>query len=351
MGRTVEPREMYRWPQSIREALKLPLFAVMMGTLLRDSPELVLASSGQLVEQLAVKLTNQADANSEKLDRLLQALAVKSIKSGVRVPLASISPISARQTLLKDSRLVDEVSGLVDFKLPIYREWYAARALVEGTMSLDELEDISDRWMPTLSVILHSGPEDLKAQLFSHLISSDPGLASLLLKEQSSNLFSLNLPPGTNSQIIGGKIRGAMGEWKASLGDLYSEIGPVNDAGEVSTLGIEMSSRHLSLSWYAGSAQLEPIVNLKDYRPDLRPNLDWPSISSRRLSDQGSPEPWWHYQHTQESLAQAMEDELARHSLALHSVDAPARTSLEICYGGTRNEGKDTGCGSYRRCA
>ena len=322
LGKPVEEFQMHRLPRSIRDSLKLPLFAVMVGALLRDNPELSLASPGELVEQLAAKLVSQSEGNTEDLDRLLQTLAVESINSGARVQFASISPVSARQALLKNSRLVDEVSNSVDFTLPIYREWYAARALIEGTISLDDLVDISDRWLPALSVILHSGPEELRNQLFSHLILSDPGLASLLLKERSSNLIGLNLPPEASPQIIGGKIRGAMGEWKTALGDLYCEIGPVNDAGEVPTIGIELRPQSLTFSWYAGSAKLKPIVNLKDYKSDLRPDWDWPRTFSRRFSDHGSGEPCWHYQETQEWLSQELEDELRRRSLALHSMDA-----------------------------
>ena len=33
LGSSVDRRDMYGWPQSIREALKLPLFAVMIGDL------------------------------------------------------------------------------------------------------------------------------------------------------------------------------------------------------------------------------------------------------------------------------------------------------------------------------
>ena len=322
LGKPVEELQIHQWPQSIRDSLKLPLFAVIVGALLRDNSKLSLASQGELVEQLAAKLVSQSEGNTEDLDRLLQTLAVESINSGARVQFASISPVSARQALLKNSRLVDEVSNSVDFTLPIYREWYAARALIEGTISLDDLVDISDRWIPALSVILHSGPEQLRDRLFSHLILSDPGLASLLLKEQSSNLMGLNLLPEASPHIIGEKIRGAMGEWKTALGDLYCEIGPINDAGEVPTIGIEVRPQSLTFSWYAGSAKLEPIVNLKDYKSDLRPDWDWPSIFSHRLSEHGSGEPWWHYQETQEALSQSLEDELTRHSLTLHSMEA-----------------------------
>ena len=145
LDRPAENCDIYRWPQSVREALKLPLFAVMIGALLRNNSELALASRWQLIELLATDLLNQAEANSEETDRLLQTLAVQSINTGRRVPLASISFVSAKQTLLKNSRLIDEVSNSVDFALPIFREWYAARALIEGTISLAPIHRRDER--------------------------------------------------------------------------------------------------------------------------------------------------------------------------------------------------------------
>ena len=322
LGRPAENRDIYRWPQSVREALELPLFAVMIGALLRNNSELALASRWQLIELLARELLNQAEANSEDTDRLLQNLAVQSINTGRRVPLASISPVSAKQTLLKNSRLIDEVSNSVDFALPIFREWYAARALIEGSISLDDLVSIGDRWIPSLLVILGSGPEELQDQLFSHVIMSDPGLASLLIKEQTSHLMIPNVVPETSAQIVAEKVRSAMGQWKAALGDLYGEIGPVNDKGEVPTLGIELRSQYATLAWYAGRRGLKPIVTLENYNPFLRPDPDWRRPLGFQLSADGGGVSWWHYQKTHETLSQSLDDELTRHSLTLYSKEA-----------------------------
>ena len=322
LGRPAENRDIYRWPQSVRKALELPLFAVMIGALLRNNSELALASRWQLIELLARELLNQAEANSEDTDRLLQNLAVQSINTGRRVPLASISPVSAKQTLLKNSRLIDEVSNSVDFALPIFREWYAARALIEGSISLDDLVSIGDRWIPSLLVILGSGPEELQDQLFSHVIMSDPGLASLLIKEQTSHLMVPNVVPETSAQIVAEKVRNAMGQWKTALGDLYGEIGPVNDKGEVPTLGIELRSQYATLAWYAGRRDLKPIVTLENYNPFLRPDPDWRRPLGFQLSGDGGGVSWWHYQKTHGTLSQSLDDELTRHSLTLYSKEA-----------------------------
>ena len=76
---------MHRWPQSIREARRIPLFAVMIGALLRHHPDLSFASSGQVIGQVADQLLRHEEDNPEELDRLLQLLAFNAIESGTRV--------------------------------------------------------------------------------------------------------------------------------------------------------------------------------------------------------------------------------------------------------------------------
>ena len=210
-GQVLESRDTYQWPKSIQDAVRLPLFALMIGSLLRDNTRLTFATPGRVIEQLANKALQQAQGNTEELDRLLQELAVKSTDDGARVRLSSITPVLAKQRLVNDSRLVEQSSDMVDFALSIFREWYAARALIEGTISIDHLQQMSDRWLPSLSVVLNSEQDELRNSLMAHLISTDVGLASLLLKEHDQNLIDnegkiLNL--GT-AEAAGKKIRRA----------------------------------------------------------------------------------------------------------------------------------------------
>ena len=102
LGRPLNPHDMNRWPKSISDARRLPLFAVMIGALLRHNPDLNLASPGQAIGQVADLLLRRVEDNSEELDRLLQDLAIKSTSSGTRVQATSITPIRARQLLLRE---------------------------------------------------------------------------------------------------------------------------------------------------------------------------------------------------------------------------------------------------------
>ena len=143
---------MLDWSDSIRKAAQHPLFAVMIGTEIRDSTEMAIRLPSQLVRRLSQKVLGRSDGSEEVVYRLLKALAAKAISSGVQVPKESMSLNPYDLNLLYDSRLVTEDDGKLDFTLPIFREWFAARALVEGSVPIKDALSILDRWFTPLSI-------------------------------------------------------------------------------------------------------------------------------------------------------------------------------------------------------
>ena len=323
LGRGLGPPDMYRWPQSIRDVRRTPLFTVMIGALLRHNPDLTFASPGQIIGQVADLLLKQAEDNSEELDGLLQQLAVESLNSGTRVQANSVTSVRAKQSLLRNSRVVDEDRDSLDFALPVFREWYAARALIEGTLSIESLKSISDRWIPSLSVVLSSQSDEIGSALLAHLASSDPGLAGFLLKENTSEQIRLygKIPLQETAQAAGTSLMNAMARWKVGLEDLYTQVGPTAADGEVSTVALEMSERYLATCWYTGDAELAPIVDLTEYLPDHQPNADWRIIRYCEMSRELPGPSWWSYFKTYEHLSESLEGALANYSLALDSPD------------------------------
>ena len=323
LGRPIEARDMHRWPRSIREARRIPLFAVMLGGLLRHNPDLSLATSGEVIGQVANQLLMHEEDHPEELDWLLQTLAFKAIESGTRVDPNEITTVRAKQALLQGSRAVEGTIDSLDFALPVFREWYAARALIEGTMSIDHLKVISDRWLPSLSVVLASGVDEVGEAVLAYIVSSDPGLAGTLLKENTPDRIQFHgkIPAVRDSQSVGTKIRKCMGLWKAGLDDLYLEIGPANAEEEISTLAVEKSERYLNISWYAGQSTLANVVELRDYLPDGHPDVDWPIVWGWEMEPGLVGPSWWSYFGTQKELSDSLARVLGNYSLASKSVD------------------------------
>ena len=181
-GRELELRDRYAWSESVQDAIKRPLFAIMIGSVLRDSPDSNFHKPVQLVTNLAERAHREVD-NAEEVDILLQKLAVEAVSSGKRIHPRDVSPRRSKQRILADSRLVNEQEDLVDFTLAVFREWYAARALIEETVSFEDIHSDSDLWVIPIAIAVDAGNENSRrTSLMTELCSSDPGLASLVLR-------------------------------------------------------------------------------------------------------------------------------------------------------------------------
>ena len=338
--RELKSHERHAWSVSIWEAAKRPLFAVMIGSELYENPDFNVPQPVHLVKSLAERALQKAE-NPEIVDTLLQQLAVKAINSGKRVHLRDVCLIRARQKTLIDSRLVNEEDGTVDFTLSIFREWYAAIGLVEQTISLDDIQLATDRWIIPLSIACDLGDEALEHSLMVRLASSDPGLASLVLKEfapiivntaqitaQGPDPISLrftNLQHSWSTDEIGApflgtsvdtgeEIRQAMETWGQGLGRLYSFIGPVGPNGNTATLGIKFNGSSIYMSWYKGTRNLPAVVDLPDEYINTD-NLDWsPSFPIRVPHTK-----WWPWIITKDYLISSLADKIKSKQLALES--------------------------------
>ena len=321
----------YRWPSSMRDVARIPLFAVMIGAKLRDNPDLIFSSQTRLIELLAEDALQEASDNSAGLDRLLHTLAAHSIDSGSRVPLDEIDKVRANQRLLTTSRLVTEYSGTVDFTLPIFREWYAARALLEGTVGIEELEQVSDRWLVPLSMTLYSGDDKFIQSLMTHLTSSDPGVASLLIDEHQSEHERLRSGTAATSasfetgEQVGDNILGAMAAWERGLGKLYSVIAPVGPDGATKPLRIGLKGRYIVTRWYNGT-QKEPLLASVSFEETHdRSLLDWSMFAMEAPDTE-----LWRWVYTKKYLVHRQEKAIGLARLAICSHDAIRELSWEF---------------------
>ena len=335
-GRSSDMRLRYGWSGSTWDAAKRPLFAVMIGSELRRNPDSGVPRPSQLVDQLAQRLRQEAGGDPETTDELLQALAVKAINSGTRVNLSDVIPRLARQRIIGDSRLVTQHGNTVDFTLAIFREWYAARALIEGTVSVNEIASASDRWTIPLEIVLESGSEDLGRSLMTRLAASDPGLASQLLQDAEPRwpYHETDEPSLGTAVEVGEEIRNTMEIWGQGLGDLYSVIGPVDGNGNTATLGIRLDGDYVTTSWYSGSEALPAVLELPENIDWHSVTLDWPTLLARGIP----PGKTWPWVLTKDYLADSLARMIGSRNLALESIDGVRELSWAFACGIT-NQG------------
>ena len=174
---------------------------------------------------------------------------------------------------------------------------------------------VSDRWLIPLAIVMEEDKE-IGNELINKIVLSDPGFASLLLKELvnrwSENETDVN-SLGTTEEV-GQKIWDAMDTWRRSLGELFSIIGPVSPKGCTATLGIHISDYEVVTSWYQDTDTMPPVVELKLEMLDM-------GFSSQNISSIADPK-YWPWVKTKDYLASRLTKMIESNYFILESNDA-----------------------------
>ena len=274
-----------------------------------------------MVSQLVQRILEESDDYPEEKAEPLKKLAVACINSGESVNKAVIDPRASVHAHLTGSRLVVEENDKFDFALAIFREWFAARALVEGTVSSSDIDLSSDRWVVPLAIAINSENSSLGSEIMETISAKDPGIAGLVLEEVKHNWSTEdtpeNLPSGTAIDL-GRMIRQAMINWNEGLGPLMPAIGPTSRGGGVPSLAVDKGPQLVTTGWYRGEQELDPVIEMPE---DLYPSSgfarrDW-LIRHRKVVEDTRVWPWT---TTHEDLSQSLSDQLETYRFALDSV-------------------------------
>ena len=305
---------------SLYRSAKSPLIAVMLGAWLRDDQGTGSVSTYKLVEHLAVTALGDNSNDSVTTDTLLQRLAARAITYGTRVGPSEVTAKLAEQRLLADSRLVLETENGYDFALPIFREWYAARAILEGAETVEKMDITSERWAIPLSIVAHSDDQAKARVVMERVASTNPAVAAAVLKEDEDAWYFGGSTPSVPSTAkgVGEELRRAMGMWSDGLGLLFRAIGPTDPEGELATLGVVFTGEYLHTGWYGGSEPLDPVVDFTgQYNPSERGagglmSKDWPAWNGRAIP----PTQLWPWLITKEYLVENLKEALEERSLS-----------------------------------
>ena len=300
---------------------RLPLFATIVGAYLRQPMPIRGRTPSQMVSEMIRRVLDDILDNLGDTEEFLKRLAVASITSGESVEKSLVAPRATDQARIADSRIVVEEYGKFDFTLAIFREWFAARAIVEKSVYLEELELDSDRWVVPLAIAINSENPSIGPEILEKIASEDPGMAGLILEEVKHNWsmeeHSKSLPPGMAIEI-GTSIRNAMENWKEGLGPLMPALKMLDRGGNVPTLGIDVKEGWVTTGWYREHTNLANVIQLPgDLHDSSNRNLgDWPpSITSRGIE----PTRVWPWSITHRDLSESLSKQLKSYQLALES--------------------------------
>lgn len=278
---------------------------------------------------------------------MLQLLAVETITRGGGIRPHEVTRVAAQRRILTDSRLVREFQGAIDFALPIFREWYAARAILEGTTSLADIDLTSDRWGIPLSIVAHSDDDVMARSAMEALVSTNLGMASTVLKDNALTASSPGFTPSipSNATAIGEEIRRTMGIWRIALGSLFDAVGPVDQEGKLPALGVCIDHDYLITGWYQGVGQVEPVVEFPALRSPFRHHgtweeaRDWPTWTGRGIPETGL----WNWMLTKDELVKRLKQALDSHRLAYVAPEAAQELVWEFAQDNSRGRSRHQG--------
>jgi nucleoside phosphorylase len=273
-GRSINPFAFNQWPESLRSAIRRPLFAILTGLDLAES-----SHRGRSVGGLLARLVERALGGGTGLDeQLLRKLAIKCVDTGYgSIRAADLGSNQAIGRLIGSSLVVPR-NGTLAFSLDILTDWFAAHALAEAEVNIDELvSDVSrlERWRYPLAIAVGLFPHDVVSKLLRPLASRQPGFASQVVDEAMARYASPDdpgLPATPPSAECGEKLREAMAGWTSGLGVLAELIAPVDTHGQVFPISVYSDGVALSVSWRSPEKEL-PDVSEVPGRFSLRNQL------------------------------------------------------------------------------
>lgn len=248
-------------PTPVRDAVRFPLFAILLGTFLKGerrahTPQ----STAEMIAYVVDRALRGASVDAREAYELLMKLACKVVDSGGNIPASEIGTPARVQPLLA-SRLVTERLGTLAFALPIFAEWFAALALEAKHITVDEVlvEKLRlERWRYPLIILTGTGNADTVSDALSPVARAYPAIASGLVQEGMTQRASASSLP--SNMECGQRLRTAMSHWVAGIGSLAGLVAPVMGDGNLCPIAVETHGDWLEVGWCYGDDVEDDVI-------------------------------------------------------------------------------------------
>lgn len=292
-GRPITVGISSKWPPAIRDAIHRPLFAILLGNILREQDIKSPNSIGELLTTLIERTLKQTRLNINDANKLLQRLgAISTDCGGGAIPIAEIASIDEIEPLI-ESGLVVKRNGIVYFPLPILTQWFAAQSLAAGIPTPQELiKDIQrlEYWRYALIIFCSHYSFIEVSKMLSLLAEKNPAFAAEVVSEgiaQWGTAKDVMLP---SSLECGRQVRSAMQAWIVGIGPLSRLIAPIRKDSILPTIGAQTKGCSLVTAWYRGDKDLDEVISLSSELINSDQILhDWYNV---RFSHSGRQPAW-----------------------------------------------------------
>jgi hypothetical protein len=254
----------------LEESLERPLFALLVGQS---------SVSGQvttMAEVLDLVVARIVSAQGQGLYTKLRQLAVHTVTAGRSVDPESFTSFDIAIELRR-SPFVVTVDGKCSFGLATFEQWFAAKAILEDVVQVDEILsglNSFSRWKYVLSLVLASGDPARVDGLMARIARWNPGAAAWLIKETSKGGLERNRSTESNFDWLttGNRIRFAVAALLDGLGPLSAAFNPFRVTGisefDRFALAVQIGPDRINATWLIAdqipSAPLNPVEDLSN---------------------------------------------------------------------------------------
>ncbi|QHC16583.1 hypothetical protein GR131_14575 [Streptomyces sp. GF20] len=247
----------YSYAPQIRDAVRRPLFAMLVASLYGTNGSTPRTSSG-LIRHCAMRSLERSIGSWRESFPLLRKIAASSIMNDGSVSLAEFGGEAMRDKL-QETRLVSISSHKVSFTLSLFEQWFAAEALLQKEVKLENI--IADlvtfsKWRYVLALSVQTGSEAQIDEIITKLAAWNPGASAWVVKEGIERPFvagssSSELP---SWKVVATRLHRTMGAWGAGLGLLAPIATPVDAGKNIADhvrlhLSVEETGKRFNYAW------------------------------------------------------------------------------------------------------
>jgi hypothetical protein len=280
-----------RLSKPVQDAILRPLFAVLLGTHLRERGVWTLQSKAQLLSSLVERSLRPLRENLTRVSQLLEQLAAACIdRGGKTVPATEIASWSEQQQLLESRLIIAEGDGL-RFPLAILTQWFAAQRLLTDASIIGTLIEDKQRlelWRYPLVIAVATFSLNRVSGLLAPIAKKEPVMAADIVSEALAFQGHSLEVPSLSALELGRQVRIAMQAWMDGFRPLASFIAPSLENRTLPTIGVRVSQKQLEtdpptdtqiitawveIAWHSGNENLPEVI-------ELPPDIDSDNLSS-----------------------------------------------------------------------
>lgn len=310
-GVSLSEHALYDLAEPLRDAVRRPLFALMLGRLTAVAPMATLTYVGELIDSLVTEALRRSGTPDG--ERVLATLARLSLDAGVQaIPIRDVTSLSELPSLIATRMVTASPDRMIQFSLPIFREWFGARAVDLGFVEVVDIVASPERlehWRYAIFLAATTMRRDGVTGLLDNLARSAPGFAGEFLAGAPPPQ-EMAPAPGSDAAIAD-SIRNAWSAFEAGLGHLADMVGPKIN-GVLPTLGVQLRGGGLIYTWSKTASTPPGIALPNSFSWDAPVDPEW---GRRKFRDSVSTDPLWAWRIAQEDLKEELQEVLEARAL------------------------------------